>query len=78
MTASKADDQAGVLGLQTNQKFNDSAAVQTAVNIITKKYELGRLLASIPLTSFYELLQLGQAPVNVADGVSQEHLGLVG
>ena len=70
MIASEADDQIGLLGLQIDQKFNDAATVGAAIDIITKKNKLGRLLPGIPLTLFYEVLQLVQAAVNVADGVS--------
>ena len=74
MIASEADDQIAMLGLEIDQKFNDATTVGTAVYVITKENKLGLLLPGIPLTSFYEVLELGQAPVNVADGVCPNHL----
>jgi len=73
MIAGEADDQIAVLGLEINQEFNDATTVGTAIDIITKKNKLARLLTGIPLTSYYEVLQLGQTAVNVADGISPEH-----
>ena len=74
MIASEADYQIGLLGLQIDQKFNDATTVGAAIDIITKKNKLGGLLfTGVQLTSFYEVLQLGQAAMNVADGVSPLH-----
>ena len=75
MIASEADCQIGLLGLQIDQKFDDATTVGAAVNIISKKNKLGGLFfsVSVQLASFYEVLQLVQAAVDVADGVSPLH-----
>ena len=70
MIPSEADYQVGLLGLQIDQKFDDAAAVGAAIDIITKENKLGGLIPGVLLTSFYEVQELGQAAVNVTDGVS--------
>ena len=74
MIASEANDQIAVLGLEIDQEFNDATTVGAAIDIITEKNKLARLLTGLPLTSFYKALQLGEAAVNVADGISPDHL----
>ena len=75
MIASEADCQIGLLGLQIDQKFDDATTVGAAINIVSKKNKLGGLFfsVSVQLTSFYQVLQLVQAAMDVADGVSPLH-----
>ena len=76
MIASEADDPIGLLGLQIDQKFDDATTVGAAIDIISKKDKFGGLFfsVSVQLASFYEVLQLVQAAVDVADGVGPLHV----
>ena len=70
MIADEADDQIGLVGLQIDQKFKNAATVGAAIDVISEENKLGRFFAGIQQTKFYEVLELVEATVNVANGIS--------
>ena len=72
MIAHQADDAVGRGGLRLDQKVNHLFGALAAVDIVAEEDEAVRLAGAVIETMPVHIGELGEAAMNVADGVGEE------